>query len=111
MKFGVKLVLNGIILVPLLLWFTDASFLAILLASVILCIISYIVGDQMILRATNNTVATIADAILAFIYFWVISVSANWGLSMTELILLVVALGAVEAVFHRMLANVDRVRA
>lgn len=105
MKFLYKLLLNGIVAVVLLLWFTNATFWEAAISAVVFSALAYFIGDQMILRASNNTIATIADAGLAFVYFWIVSNVMNWTLSFGELIVLTLALGLSEVVYHRFLAN------
>lgn len=113
-RIGWKLLLNGIIVIPLLLWFTEATVWNSIVTAVIFCLIAYIIGDQIILRASNNMVATAADAALAFVYFWLVADWMNWSLTWGELLVMVVALGVVEFIFHRLLGEADgrrRVRA
>jgi len=106
-RFLGKFLLNGIVVVPLLMWFTEATFLSSVVAALVLSVISYVLGDMMVLRFSNNTVATIGDAVLAFIYFWVVSYFMNWSLSFGELVTMVVALAIVEFIFHRILGRTD----
>ena len=105
MKLVMKLLVNGIFAVSLLLWFTNATFWEAVVASVILSVIAYFVGDQLILRASNNTVATIVDALLVFAYFWFVAYFLNWNLSIGELLIITLVLGVIEAIFHRYLAS------
>jgi len=100
--------MNGIIVIPLLMWFTEATFLGALLAAVVLCAIAYLVGDQIILRMSNNSIATIADAVLTFVYLWIVSTLADWSLSFTELLVITAAVAVVEIIFHRQLGTWDR---
>lgn len=109
MNILIKLFLNGIVLVPLLSWFTDASLFSIVVNALILSILAYFLGDQGILRASNNTVATIADGLLAFVYLWAVSFFNDWDLSFAELAVTVLALAVVEAVFHYMIVR-DKIR-
>lgn len=102
-RFIWKLVLNGLIIIPFLYWFTDASLLGIVATAVILAVISYFIGDQFILRRSNNLIATIADGVLAYAYLWVVASTFNWTLSQRELITTVIALVIVEAIYHTML--------
>ncbi|PYI51866.1 DUF2512 family protein [Paenibacillus flagellatus] len=107
-RFLVKLLLNGIVVVPFLLVFTEASFLEAALAAVALSVIAYVLGDQLILRRTNNTVATIADLGLAYLFFWLVADYMNWSLSATELATLVLGVGVVEVFYHMYLNASDR---
>lgn len=107
----VKAVINGIILVPFLIWFSGASLLGSMLAAVGLTIIAYLVGDQLILRATNNVIATVADAFLAFVYLWMVASFFHWTLRPGSLLFTIVALAIGELFYHGFLQLYDRTRA
>jgi hypothetical protein len=109
-KFLLKLVLNGIIAIPLLLWFSDATFLEAAVSAVILCVIAYAIGDRFILPATNNTVATIADFGLTYVYFWVVGSFLFWNLTLGEVFWIALGIAVVEIWFHTTLYE-DRRRA
>jgi hypothetical protein len=65
----IKLLSNGIIAVPGLMWSgTSLSFA--LVTSVVISLISYVAGDLFILPRTNNTFASTADFGLAFALLW-----------------------------------------
>lgn len=104
-KITFKLLLNGAIAVTILLWLTRATFWEAAIASVVLSVIAYLGGDQYVLRISNNTVATLVDAVLAFVYFWVVASLLRWNLSIGGLIFLTLFLGVGEAVYHRFLAS------
>jgi hypothetical protein len=105
MNIVIKLLLNGFVLVPLLLWFTDATWIGAVLTSVIFSGIAYLIGDGFVLRAANNTIATAADGVTALIYLWAVAYFAGWGLSFNELIVTVLALAVVEAIFHALIGR------
>jgi hypothetical protein len=107
MKFFIKLLINGIIVIPLLMSFSQATFFQAAFTAVVLCIIAYLMGDQWILRTSNNTVATIADAVLSLIFLWLVAYAMNWDLSLMEIVVISLLLGVAEAFFHRFLKNVD----
>lgn len=107
-RFLVKWIVNGIVVVTMLMWFTEASFWAAFITASILCIIAYLIGDQLILRASNNTVATIADAVLAIVYLWLVADAMKWHLTTGELLGIVAVLTVVEVIFHRYLDHRDR---
>lgn len=104
----IKLLLNGIVVVPMLLWFTEATFWQAFWTSLALSVIAYPVGDQLILRASNNTVATLADAGLALVVLWIAADYMNWTLTTSELLAIAIVLSVVEAIFHRMLSRMDK---
>lgn len=105
-KLIIKLILNGIIVVPLLMTFTEARFTSALITAVLLSLVAFVVGDQFILRVSNNMIATICDAALAFVFLWLTAYMADWSLSTGELLTIVLVLGVVEAIYHRMLREV-----
>jgi membrane protein DedA with SNARE-associated domain len=102
-KFITKIVLNGIIVIPLLMWFAGASFMSAMITAVALAVIAYLLGDQIILRASNNTIATIADAVLAIVFLWMVAYFMNWRINLIQLVTIALVLGVVEAFFHRFL--------
>ncbi len=103
-----KIIMNGIVIVPLLMWFTEATIWSSLVTAVILSLVAYFIGDQLILRAGNNTVATLADAGMALVYFWFVAVMMGWSLTFGELVVLTLALGVVEWIYHRQLGWADK---
>jgi len=106
-KLLMKILFNGIVVVPMLMWFAGATFATSSLAAIGLSVLAFLIGDQMILRASNNLVATLADAGLAFAYLWMVAFVFNWDLNFGEIITIVAALGVVEWFFHRYLARKD----
>ncbi len=99
-KFWVKLVINGLIVVPLLIWFAGVGFITAAAAAVVLCVVAYVLGDRMILAVSNNTIATISDFILTFGFLWVLALLANWPLNFTEIMLISGAVAVVEIFYH-----------
>lgn len=99
-KFYWKAFLNGILVVPFLISFTEASLMEALLAALLLSIVAYVIGDQMILRLTNNAVATIADFGLSFIYLWMAAGIFDWSLSFTEMAIISAAVAVIEYFVH-----------
>ncbi|MFK7692782.1 DUF2512 family protein [Paenibacillus sp. HJGM_3] len=100
-KFLIKWVVNGAAAILLLMMFTNISFWTAFFAATCLTVIAYFVGDQWILRATNNTIASIADGLVAFVFLYVLERMFRWGLSLTEILTIAIVLGVVEAVLHR----------
>lgn len=98
-----KSIMNGIVAVPLLLWFTEATILGSVAAALALSTLAYFLGDQLVLRMSNNLVATAADAILAFAFLWAVAFYSRWTLSLGELFVIVALLGIVEWIFHKQL--------
>lgn len=103
MKFILKWLINGAISIPLLMYYGDISFSTAAITATMLTFVSYFVGDQFILRASNNAVATISDAVLAFVLLWIASYEMNWGLNFTEMLVITLLLGLAEWFLHRYL--------
>lgn len=100
-----KAVMNAIIIVPMLMWLSEATFLQSIITALILCFIAYFVGDRGILTMSNNITATVADGVLAFIYFWGVAEWMGWALSAGEIFLITALLAVVEYIFHRQLEH------
>lgn len=107
MKFIIKWVLNGVIVTALLMWFADVSFWSAFITASVLTVIAYLLGDQVLLRATNNTVATIADLLLAAVYLGVVEAFYDWGLSFGEIAMISILVAAAEWVYHRYVLGQD----
>jgi hypothetical protein len=109
-RYGVKLAMNGSVLIPFLYFVTDASVTQIVMSCIVFSVIAFLVGDQLILRYSNNTVATLADFGLTGLFFWIVAGVYRWSLSGLELFLTAALAGFVEAMFHRILAKWDLTR-
>lgn len=107
-RIVMKLIANAVVVVPLLLWFSEATFWGSLLAAVVLSLIAYLIGDQLILRASNNLIATLSDAGLTFLYLWLVAYGTGWDLTLLELLIITAVLGIVEWFYHDYLVSVDR---
>lgn len=94
-----KLLLNGIIAVPGLVWSNTSLFFA-LVTSIVFALLSYGVGDLVILPRTNNTFASLADFLLGFSFFWAASVVFFQPFSFSGLFLTAFALSVAEYFFH-----------
>ncbi|WP_028785069.1 DUF2512 family protein [Thalassobacillus devorans] len=100
-----KAVMNAIIIVPMLMWFSEATFLKSVITGLILSFLTYFVGDRGILTMSNNITATVADGVLAYIYFWGVAEWMGWALSAGEIFFITALLAVVEYVFHRQLVR------
>ncbi|WP_338452265.1 YndM family protein [Niallia oryzisoli] len=78
----------------------------IFLLSLVLAIVSYIIGDILILPRTNNTTATLADFGLALLVIWFMSESFTRGDNLFRVSLLA-ALGVTifEYFYHKYVSN------
>lgn len=102
MKFVMKWILNGAVVALLLIYFADdVSFVEAAITATALTIISYGVGDQVILRSTNNAVATLADGVLGFFILWIAAYSMRWDINLGQILIIAVMLAIAEWVIHR----------
>lgn len=105
--FLVKMLGNGAIIIGLLMLLGDATFIGALSTALTLTVISYLLGDLVVLPKTNNIIATAADAVIAFILLWGISSYSNWDHSIGDLLVITAVLGVFEYIFHSMLYRTD----
>ncbi|OAS13375.1 DUF2512 family protein [Paenibacillus oryzisoli] len=100
-KLLLKLVINGIIIVPILMYLTDATFMGALSATYTFSLVTYIVVDQLFLRLTNNMAAVLADMLLTYAFFWIVERHFyDWSLSFTDMTIVAIAYGVMEFFLH-----------
>jgi hypothetical protein len=101
-KFISCLVVLGIILGL----FFNFSFTDVLLITTVLGVVSYLLGDLLLLRATNNFIASAADFGLTFLLIWFMGQALTFEPNLfTAALLSAVAVTAFEFLFHRFLIN------
>lgn len=101
MKFILKWLVNGAIIVSLLVYYAHASYWSAAVMATVLTIILYFAVDQLVLRFTNDTVAAVVDGILAYGFLWLAARRMDWDLSSGELWVIAVCFGIAEWVIHR----------
>ncbi|MBO8162321.1 MAG: DUF2512 family protein [Brevibacillus sp.] len=94
-----KLLVNGIVAVPGLLW-SGTSLTFAVLASLLLGLISYATGDFLILPKTNNTFASSFDFLLSFGFLWAAAAIFQQPYQLAGLFLTAFAISIVEFFFH-----------
>lgn len=100
-KLLLKLLINGIIIVPLLMYLTEATFMGALSATYTFSLVTYIVVDQLFLRLTNNIAAVLADMLLTFAFFWLVERHFyDWSLSFSDMAIVAVVYGIMEFFLH-----------
>jgi len=107
MKFLAKWLVNGVIVVLLLMYYADVSFIGAAATATALSLIGYLIGDRFILRYTNNAVATICDAVLAYVVLWATATAWNWPLSYGEITVITAILTLAEWFIHRYVYHLD----
>lgn len=95
-----KIVWSGFILVGLFLLTSDASFFASLLSALGLSIFSFLLVDLFILPRANIALATMIDAVLAYLFIWALAANNAWSMSLTEIFAITVVLTAFEYFYH-----------
>lgn len=99
MTILLKLLANGIVAVPGLLW-SGTSLMFAIVTSVVLSLVSYVLGDLVILPKTNNTFASVADLLLSFALLWVLCTIFYQAFSLAGLFLTSFAISVVEVFYH-----------
>jgi hypothetical protein len=100
----VKFLMTAFILEVALLLLSDLSFGQILFLSLIITIISYLIGDMVLLPATNNAVATIADMILNTIIVYLFNFILNINdITFIAALISGILLGVGEFYFHKII--------
>ncbi|MEW4372420.1 DUF2512 family protein [Paenibacillus kandeliae] len=99
-KIASKMIVNGLVVIASLMFLSNAGFWGSLVTALVLGAIAYVVGDMFILPATNNTIATISDAVLSYLVLWAAVALTGWTMSYYEILLPVVIIGIFEYMFH-----------
>ncbi|WP_159888359.1 DUF2512 family protein [Paenibacillus puerhi] len=102
MKLLLKWIVNGAIVVFMLMYAAEnITIWNALVTATALTLIAYFVGDQIILRMTNNLIATISDGLLAFIFLWAAASLMRWNVTTGEIFAIAIVLGIAEWFMHR----------
>jgi hypothetical protein len=102
----IKFLMVAVILSIVLNVMTDLTFGSIMYLSVAVTVLAYVLGDLLILSATNNTVATIADIGLVFatVYLFDYLINAN-VISVWDALVCAVIIGVGEWFFHKYVSS------
>ncbi|KQL45236.1 hypothetical protein AN963_22640 [Brevibacillus choshinensis] len=104
MNILIKLLVNGIIGIPGL-WWSGTSLTFAVLTSIVVSLISYAVGDAIILPRTNNTFATTADFIMVFALFWISSYVFAQPYQLSGILLTSFVIAVAEYFYHSYLQH------
>jgi len=104
----IKFVMIAVVLEIVLNILTDLSFGNILLISAAVTVIAYVIGDLMVLPASNNTTATIGDFGLALITIYLFNYFIRGAeISIWDAGIAALALAAGEWFFHKFVPRVS----
>ena len=102
----IKFIMISVILEIVLGLLTALTFGEILWISVVVTIITYLIGDLLILSISNNTIATLADAGLALITINMFNYWSNYGtISFTNALISAVCIGIGEWFYNKYVAK------
>ncbi|MNJ55040.1 hypothetical protein D3C77_505120 [compost metagenome] len=96
----VKIIWSGLILVVLFMLTGNATFIASLLSAIGLSIFSFLLVDLFILPRATIALATMIDAILAYLFIWAISSNNGWSVSIAEVFAITIVLTIFEYFYH-----------
>lgn len=102
--FLIKLASSFILLIFILGFLYDMPVANVLIITLILGILSYIVGDLLILPRTSNTIATLSDFGLAMAVIWILSASLANGSNIVMFTMSLIASAGIalfESFFHK----------
>jgi len=95
--------MTAVILEIVLNLMTDLTFGQILWLSLITTVLSYAIGDLVMLPLSNNTIASIADAMITFVALYMANLWLDYSrVGIVDAILSAVILGVGEFFFHRL---------
>jgi uncharacterized membrane protein len=98
----IKFILAAVVLEVDLLLFSDLNFIQILFLALLIAVASYIVGDLVILPATNNIIATISDVVLSLIIVFIFNIIWNRvNIPFFSAVIAAVVIGITEWFFHK----------
>ncbi|MFV8828899.1 DUF2512 family protein [Alkalihalobacterium sp. APHAB7] len=98
----IKLVMATLILLLILTGIYNYRVGATIGLAVLIVILSYIVGDLAILKATNNTIATLSDLVLATLVIWIVGPFFQGSLIPFSVALIsAIIISAGEWIFHK----------
>ena len=104
--FLIKFLSSLVLLYIILGLFNGMSFGNVFIITTALGIAAYVLGDMLILPRTNNTIATVADFLLAFMVIWLLSQTLTYGDGMfAESLMAALGVALFEYFFHRYLAT------
>lgn len=100
--FIVKYLMVAVLLEVLMYLLTNLSFKEILVVALAVTVVSYLIGDLLILAVSNNFVATLADAVLALLTIYVFNYVAGYGtIDFIDALVCALVLAVGEWIFHR----------
>jgi Protein of unknown function (DUF2512) len=105
---AIKFISSLVLLSVILGLFFDMSFGNIFLITLVLGVVSYVIGDLFILRRTNNIIATLADLGLAFLVIRFMGDALAYGDDgdmFTMSLIAAIGVALFEYAFHKYVAN------
>lgn len=105
---AIKFISSLVLLSVILGLFFDMSFGNIFLITLVLSVVSYVIGDLFILRRTNNIIATVADLGLAFLVIRFMGdalANGDNGDMFTMSLIAAIGVALFEYAFHKYVAN------
>lgn len=100
--FIVKYLMVAVLLEVLMYLLTNLSFKEILVVALAVTVVSYLIGDLLILAVSSNFVATLADAVLALLTIYVFNYVAGYGtIDFIDALVCALVLAVGEWIFHR----------
>lgn len=102
----VKFFITSVVLEAVLWNLTALSFTSIIYIASAVTLISYLAGDVGILPVSNNTVATIADLVIAFVTIWLFNfVFTDVTITFSDALIASAGIAVGEWLFHKFVSR------
>ncbi|WP_055108316.1 DUF2512 family protein [Paenibacillus ihumii] len=96
----IKTVWSCLILVGLFMLTSNASFFASLLSALGLAAFSFLLVDLFVLPRATNALATMIDAVLAYLFIWALAANNGWSMTLPEVLTITLVLTVFEYFYH-----------
>jgi hypothetical protein len=104
--FIIKFIMVAVILQVLLYLMTQLSFREILMISFAVTLVSFFIGDLLILGVSNNTTATVSDAVLTFLTVFVFNYMGGYErIDFIDALVCAIIVAVGDWIFHKFMAR------
>jgi Protein of unknown function (DUF2512) len=104
--FAIKFIVSLILLYIILGVGYDMAFRNVFWITLVLGVVSYLIGDLLILPRSNNSMATLSDFVLAFVIIWFMGRNLTYGGNLfTPSLISAVGVALFEYFFHKYVSN------
>jgi hypothetical protein len=104
--FIIKYIMTAVILQMLMYLLTQLSFREILMISLAVTLVSFLMGDLLILRISTNASAALSNAVLSFLTLYAFNFIPGYeNIDFIDALVCAAVIGVGESVFHKYMAR------